>query len=61
MEVRQGVFLTAGERVLWRVHDPARAVIVDLTRHRYARLIIEVPDPDVTAAAIQHAVRAQPR
>jgi hypothetical protein len=51
-----GTFHRDGERVFWDVHDPARAVVVELADERYARLVVGVADPAATAAAINRAV-----
>ncbi|HEY6797133.1 MAG TPA: hypothetical protein VI248_20875 [Kineosporiaceae bacterium] len=52
-----GTFRTSGERVLWNVRDPAKSVIIELAEHRYARLIIEVDDPEATVALVLDAIR----
>jgi hypothetical protein len=50
-----GTFHVHGERVFWDVHDPAKAVVIELADERYARLIIEVADPRATVALIEQA------
>ena len=44
-----------GQWAFWDVHDPERAVIIDLADERYARLVVEVDDPRATAASINQA------
>lgn len=51
--ITAGTFYQEGERVFWDVHDPEKAVVIQLQEERYARLVIEVEDPRATAAAIQ--------
>jgi len=51
-----GHFYKHGSWVFWDVHDPARAVAVDLHDEHYARLVIQVADPAATIAAIQAAI-----
>lgn len=40
------------------MHDPTKAVVIDLTDHRYSRLVVGVDDPAKTTAAIQDAIDA---
>lgn len=45
-----GTFYHEGGLVFWDVHDPEKAIAIDLSHERYQRLIVEVADP---AAAIR--------
>lgn len=49
------VFLD-GEHAFWDVHDPDRTVVIELDHERFANLVLEVEDPQVTAAAINAAL-----
>lgn len=49
-----------GHWAFWDVHDPERAVIIDLADERYTRLVIEVDDPFATAANINQALPVVP-
>ncbi len=51
-----GIFHLHGDRVFWDVHDPHKAIAIELKDDRYARLVIEVEDPAATIAAIGQAV-----
>jgi hypothetical protein len=53
-----GTFHTEGERVFWDVHDPAKAVVIELADEQYARLVIEVDDPREAVDRIERAKRA---
>lgn len=53
-----GTFHTEGERVFWDVHDPAKALVIELSDERYTRLVIEVDDPRATVDLIERAKRA---
>ncbi len=55
--ITAGTFHVDGERVFWDVHDPTKAVVVELSDQRYSRLIIEVDDPRATLALIEAAIR----
>jgi hypothetical protein len=46
-----------GDWVFWDVTDPDRAIVIRLADERYARLVVEVDDPEATAAAITRALR----
>jgi hypothetical protein len=45
-----------GEWAFWDVRDPERAVIIHLADERFARLVIEVDEPEASAAAIRQAI-----
>jgi hypothetical protein len=47
-----------GELVFWDVHDPQKTVVIRLRDERYARLVIEVEDPEATVARVNEAARA---
>jgi hypothetical protein len=51
-----GTFYYHGQLVFWDVNDPTRTIIVSLDHERYKKLIVEVADPDVTAAALRAAI-----
>ena len=54
--ITAGTFYVDGERVFWDVHDPAKAVVVELADQRYVRLIVEVDDPAATVELIERAI-----
>jgi hypothetical protein len=54
--ITAGTFYQEGDRVFWDVHDPEKAIVIRLEDERYARLVIEVEDPPVTAAAIEGTI-----
>ena len=45
-----------GEHAFWDVRDPDRSVVITLEHERFARLVLEVDDPEATAAAVNAAV-----
>ena len=53
--ITAGTFHIDGEHVFWDVHDPAKAVVIELRDQRYARLIVQVPDPRATVDLIERA------
>jgi hypothetical protein len=52
-----GSFYAEGERVFWDVHDGDKAIVIELGEGTYARLVIEVDDPQGTVDLIEKAVR----
>ena len=59
--ITAGTFHIDGERVFWDVHDATKAVVIELNDERYARLIIEVPDPRATVTLIEAAITPSTR
>ncbi|WP_433604078.1 hypothetical protein ACQP2P_23570 [Dactylosporangium sp. CA-139114] len=55
--VTAGTFHLDGEKVFWDVHDPRKAVVIELADERYARLVIEVEDPRAVVALVEHSIR----
>ncbi|WAL66457.1 hypothetical protein ORV05_01130 [Amycolatopsis cynarae] len=53
--ITAGTFHLDGERVFWDVHDPAKAVVIELADERYARLVVEVEDPRAAVALVENA------
>jgi hypothetical protein len=56
--ITAGTFRQEGSWIFWDVHDPAKAIEVDLRDERYSKLIIEVADPAATINSLQHALAA---
>lgn len=52
-----GTFHRDGERVFWDIHDPAKAVVIELADERYARLVIGVEDPRAAVTLIENSRR----
>lgn len=54
--ITAGTYRRRGERTFWDVHDPAKAVVIDLREERYARLIVQVDDPYATVDLLDRAI-----
>ena len=54
--ITAGSFRQEGDTVFWDVHDPEKAIIIELADERYARLVVEVEDPSATVALITRAL-----
>jgi hypothetical protein len=60
--VMAGSFLFLdGEHAFWDVHDPERTVVIELDHERFTKLVLEVEDPQATAAAINTAIAGSRR
>jgi len=51
-----GTYYQRGEKVFWDVCDESRAIVIELTGESYARLVVEVADPEATIAMIRNAL-----
>lgn len=56
--ITAGVFRHHRRYTFWNVRHPSNAVVIELAGERYARLIVEVPDPENTVREVRDAVRA---
>jgi hypothetical protein len=54
--ITAGNFIEHDGRVFWDVHDPEGAIAIHLHDDRYAKLVVEVADPDAAIATIQAAL-----
>jgi hypothetical protein len=59
--ITAGTYYQEGEWVFWDVHGPEKTVVIRLRDERYARLVIEVEDPESTAARVNEAAKASER
>ena len=48
--ITAGTYYKGGQRAFWDVHNPDRAVVIDLRDEPYNRLIVEVADPEAAIA-----------
>jgi len=54
---RAGLFYQDGNKVFWDVRHPAKTIVIDLEDESYARLIIEVEDPEASVQMILESIR----
>ena len=57
--IRAGSFLQQGEWVFWDVHNPKQALTIHLSDAQFAKLVVEVENPETVAGAINEAIRPQ--
>jgi hypothetical protein len=50
-----GTWRSRSGKEFWNVRDRSRAVLISLTGEPYTRLVLQVPDPEATVAAIESA------
>ena len=48
-----GTFWLYGERMFWDVHDPEKAIIIEIHDDRFDELIVEVGDPQFAVEQIK--------
>lgn len=58
--ISAGRFYSHGEVVFWNVHDPAKAIAIELRDERYGHLVIEVDEPEREIGRIQQAAAGVP-
>jgi hypothetical protein len=58
--VAAGRFISHGERAFWDLRNPDKAVVIELRDERYARLVLEVDDPETVVAAVHCALLGRP-
>lgn len=51
-----GTFCQHGEAVFYDVHDPDKTIVLELDHEHYKRLVVEVADPEATAAELRRAI-----
>ncbi|MCL6092796.1 MAG: hypothetical protein M0Z32_05290 [Actinomycetota bacterium] len=56
--ITAGSFKKDGEWSFFDVHNPDRALVIDLENEHYKRLVVEVGDPAATAEIINEAIKA---
>ena len=54
--ITAGTFYQIGRKVFWDVHDPAKAIAIDLHDERFSTLIVEVADPQGSIRDIERAI-----
>jgi hypothetical protein len=54
--ITAGTFYQDGKRLFWDVHNPANAIVIELSDDRYDQLIVEVADPAAALASITAAL-----
>lgn len=50
-----GRFYSHGKWVFWDVHDPAKAISIDLRDEHYSKLVVEADDPGDQIRRIREA------
>ena len=53
---RAGTFYQEGDFVFWDVHEPEKTIVIELMHERYAKLFIEVDNPEEAVSLVNKAV-----
>ncbi len=53
---RAGTFYQQGDFVFWDVHHPEKTIVIELDHEHFAKLIIEVADPNAAVSLIENAI-----
>jgi hypothetical protein len=54
-----GTLSEHGDCIIWDVQQASRSIIIELDHDRYAKIIVEVPDAEATAARLRGALNQQ--
>jgi hypothetical protein len=57
---RAGVFYQEGNLVFWDVRHADKTVVIDLADEHFAKLIVEVEDPDAAVRLVESALASRP-
>lgn len=55
---RAGLFYQEGNKVFWDVRHPEKTIVVELNDEKYAKLIIEVADPETVLQEVNTAMKS---
>ena len=53
---KAGTFYQEGDYVFWDVRHPEKTIVIELDHEHFAKLIIEVADPNAAVALINKAI-----
>ena len=53
---RAGSFYQQGNFVFWDVHSPEKTIVIDLEDEHFAKLIVEVADPQEATRLLEDAI-----
>ncbi|MDQ6787195.1 MAG: hypothetical protein M3033_10345 [Acidobacteriota bacterium] len=53
---KAGIFYQEGDLVFWDVHNPEKTVVVELDHEHFAKLIIEVAEPDTAVRLLEDVI-----
>lgn len=53
---RAGIFYQEGNFVFWDVHTPEKTIVVELADEHFAKLIVEVADPQASVRLLEDAI-----
>jgi hypothetical protein len=51
-----GLFISKGDFVFWDVHNPDKTIVIELEHEHFAKLIIEVDEPQAAVSLLKNAI-----
>ncbi|MFZ0707379.1 MAG: hypothetical protein WAM71_17395 [Candidatus Korobacteraceae bacterium] len=51
--ITAGTYYTRHQKTFWDIHNPDRAIVIELRDESYDRLVVEVADPESAIALIE--------
>ncbi|NNH75575.1 hypothetical protein HLB23_37970 [Nocardia uniformis] len=54
--ITAGTYLHKGKRTFWDVRNPEKAVVIELSDGKYARVVVEVERPDRVVSKLRTAI-----
>jgi hypothetical protein len=54
--LKAGIFYQEGQIVFWDVHHPELTIVVDLEHEHFAKLVLEVADPQAAVKLLKGAI-----
>jgi hypothetical protein len=53
---RAGIYYQEGNFVFWDVHNPENTIVIELEAEHFAKLIVEVDDPQASVRLLEDAL-----
>jgi hypothetical protein len=53
---KAGIFYQEGRFVFWDVHKPEKTIVIELEDEHFAKLIVEVADPEAAVRLLTDAI-----
>jgi hypothetical protein len=54
--LKAGIFYQGGNFVFWDVHHPEKTIVIDLEDEHFAKLVVEVADPEGASRLLEDAI-----
>ena len=54
--ITAGTYYKDGQRVFWDVHNPDKAVVINLRDETFDRLVVETEDPQIAISLVRNVI-----